>query len=451
MENLEENNTEACVAVEVAAVEIASIEEEKQSLFFKYSWSLGLLASILFIFSSVFVYKKFLKEDYKPVISSKAIERKIVERKISETFTEKRTIKKGATIGKILSSYDVSYQSINKILKAASSQKIDLTQLKPGQVLKVRYVKDKSQIKALDFLSMRLNKKSKLKITQDQKTNEFKASIIPIALTKEVISFGGKIKDSLMVSAIHAGVPISNLIEATNACSYEVDFQRDIRNGNSFKMLIEKFTSEEDGSTFFGKTVYFSLKLNNRKYRIYKFKPKNGTEEFFTERNQSAKRGLLKTPIPIVRITSRFGRRKHPILGYSIMHRGVDFGAPIGTSIYSAGNGTVLQVGRDRGLGNFVKIRHNSKLVTVYGHISRFAKNLKKGIRVKQGQVIAFVGKTGRATGPHLHYEIRVRGRHVNPLKFKLPSMKILRGQDIKDFKSHRTYVNSLLKNKLFS
>ena len=445
MENLEEKRTEFYSDATVAAVKVDTIEEEKRSLFFKYSWSLGLVASLLFIFSSVFVYQKFLKRSDEIVFS------RAITTKISRTVTEKITIEKGQTLGKILSSYGLSYQNINKILKAASSRKIDLTQLKPGQIFEVQYVKGEAESKTLKYLAANINYKAKLKIIKNQKTNEFEASIIPISLIKEFISFGGKIKNSLMVSAIHAGVPISNLIEATNACSYEVDFQRDIRDGDSFKVLLEKFTSKEDGATFFGKTVYFSLKLNNRKYKIYRFKPKKGQEEFFTGANQSAKRGLLKTPVPIVRITSRFGRRKHPILGYSLMHKGVDFGAPIGTSIYSAGDGTVLQVGRNKGLGNFVKIKHNSKLITVYGHISRFAKKLKKGLRVKQGQIIAFVGKTGRATGPHLHYEIRVRGRHVNPLKFKLPSMKILRGKDVEIFKKHKAHINSLLGNKLFS
>ena len=441
MKNLEEN----AASVYTNTAEVSALKEQQSGVLGR-SWIFSLITSLLFIFCSVFIYQKFLKDSDNTTFS------KAIDSAAPRIFTEKITIEKGETIGKILSSYDLSYQKINKILKASSSQKINLTQLKPGQVLEIQYVKDKSQKKTLKYLTANINHKAKLKIAMDPKTNSFQGSIVPIDLVKEVISFGGKIKNSLMVSAIHQGVPVSNLIEATNASSYEIDFQRDLRNGDSFKILLEKFTSKEDGSTFFGKTLYFSLNLSRKKYRIYKFKPKNGQEEFFTEKHRSAKRGLLKTPVPVFRISGRFGmRKKHPILGYSVMHKGVDFAAPLGTSIYAAGDGVISTIGRNKGYGKFIKIRHNGRLTTVYGHISRFAKKLKRGARVKQGQIIAFVGQTGRATGPHLHYEIRVNGRHVNPLKFKLPSVKILKGQDMEKFKTHKSYIDSLLGSELFA
>jgi murein DD-endopeptidase MepM/ murein hydrolase activator NlpD len=418
-------------------------EGARQSLLLRYPRLFGLLIAGIFILSTVFIHQRFLKRD--PITFSSEI-----SATTQKTFTDKITVEKGQTIGKILSSYGLSHNQINEILKASSLQKVDLKQLSTGQVLEVQYVMDASQAKVLNYLVAHLNYKSKLKIVRDSETNSFKASVIAVNLIKEFTKFSGKIKNSLMVSAIHAGVPIYSLIEATNACSYEVDFQRDIKDGDSFKVLVEKFTSKEDGSVFFGKTVFFALDLSGKQYKIYKFKPQNAQEEFFTDSYQSAKRGLLKTPVSVMRISGKFGMRRHPILGYSLMHRGIDFAAPHGTPIYSAGDGVIATMEKNSGLGNHIKIRHNGRLTTVYGHISRFAKALKKGARVKQGQIIAFVGATGRATGPHLHYEILVNGSHVDPLKFKLPSTTTLKGQDVVNFKSHKAHIDSLLGKELF-
>lgn len=430
--------------LEEKTVEICAPKEERP-LLYRYSKFLVLLITLLVIACSVIIHKRFVKHSDAITFSA--------EIKVNPTkvFTEKITIEKGKTIGKILSIYDISYQDINKILKAAASKGINLGHLKPEQTLELQYFKNELQPKTISYLNVSIDQQTNLKIIKDPKTDAFQASIVPLDVIKEIVPLYGKIKNSLMVAAIQEGVPISNLIEATNACSYEIDFQRDIKDGDSFKILLEKITSKEDGNVFFGKTLYFALELSGKKYKLYKFTPQGGQEAFFTEEYKSAKRGLLKTPLSVSRVSSKFGIRKHPILGYSLMHKGIDFAAPKGTAIYSAGTGTILDIGRNRGLGNYVKVKHNDQLSTVYGHISRFAKNLKKGERVKQGQIIAFVGATGRATGPHLHYEMLLRDRHIDPFKFKLPSTTTLKGEDVKNFEAHKTYVDSLLKDNLFS
>ncbi|NRA73354.1 MAG: peptidoglycan DD-metalloendopeptidase family protein [Rickettsiales bacterium] len=433
MENLQDNTAQ----IYTNATKVSIIRQ--QPLASIGSWLFGFLTVSLFIFCSLFTYQKFFKVPDTIIFSRE------VKNTLPQTLTDKMTIKKGTTIGKILSSYGLSHEEIRNILKISALKKVNLEHLKPKQALKIQYTTDNSQKKILKYFTITTSKTSKLEITRDEKTNDFKASILPINLAREIITFENKIQSSLISSALRTGVPMQNLIEATNACSYEIDFQRDIRKGNSFKILVEKFTSPEDGSTFFGKTLYFSLNLKNKQYKIYKFKPQNGKEEFFTEKYQSAKRGLLKTPVPVFRISSKFGKRKHPILGYSVMHKGVDFAAPRNTPIYAAGDGVVSFIGRGTGYGKYIKIRHNNKLTTLYAHINKFTKKLKKGMRVKQGQTIASVGMTGRATGPHLHYEIHVNGRHVNPLRFKLPSMKVLKGNDIEAFKNHKSYINTLL------
>jgi murein DD-endopeptidase MepM/ murein hydrolase activator NlpD len=442
MEDLEQKDTEE---LEVSLAEGYADPEVKQSLFLRHPKRFRLFLTCLFLVSFVLIYIKFLRPADMVTLPQTPVAI------VPKDLVERIIIEKGQTIGKILASYGISYQDVNAILKAAALQKVDMVKLNPGQVIEIQHETDSSGSKVLSSLTTQLNATAKLQIARDQASNSFKAAIVTIELVKEFVPFGGKIKNSLMVSAIRSGVPIPSLIEATNACSYEIDFQREVKDGDSFKILVEKFTSKENGSVTFGKAVFFALKLKGKEYKLYKFKPQNAREEFFTDQFQSAKRGLLKTPVSASRISSGFGMRKHPILGYSLMHKGVDFAAPAGTAIYAAGDGVVLQMGRNLLSGNYLKIKHNAKLTTVYCHMSNFAKALKQGMRVQQGQVVAFVGATGRATGSHLHYEILVQGRHVDPMKFKLPSITTLKGLDAENFKVHKAHVDSLLGNALFS
>ncbi len=371
---------------------------------------------------------------------------------LTKVVMSKIIIEKGKSLREVLAPYNVSNVALAQMIKAAQSQGINMEALKPNQLIEVHYIKGETdagtQVKEISFVS---GAERKLKLTQVQPGSGYQASIVHVPMHKELILMRGKIKNSIFASAAYHGVPIKNLIESTRACSYEVDFQRGIKNGDSFEILVEQFTSEDDQSVHFGKTVYFALNLAGRKYQIYRFKPPSDVEDFFTAEYKSARRGLLKTPVPMARITSKFSLRMHPVLGYSQAHQGVDFAAPQGTPIQAAGPGVVVAMEFKPSTGNYVKIKHNNEISTLYAHASRFAKNLAIGSRVKQGQTIAFIGMTGRATGPHLHYGLIYRGQYVDPLKFKAQPLKTLRGSALAAFKAHKANIDAIVQRQAMS
>jgi murein DD-endopeptidase MepM/ murein hydrolase activator NlpD len=247
----------------------------------------------------------------------------------------------------------------------------------------------------------------------------------------------GVIKTSLYEAAMEAGVPPTVLSELTRAFSYDVDFQRDVQPGDGFEVLFERITDPHGAVIANGDIVYASMTLSGQRLRLYRHAT-NGTDaaDFFNAQGQSVKKALLKTPIDGARLTSGFGLRMHPILGYTAMHRGVDFGAAEGTPIMAAGDGVVERAARDPGYGNLVLLRHNGTYETAYAHMSRFAASTRPGAHVRQGQIIGYVGATGRATGPHLHYEVRVNQTQVNPLSIKMESGRKLAGGELRAFRA---------------
>ncbi|MDV7341837.1 peptidoglycan DD-metalloendopeptidase family protein [Terasakiella sp. A23] len=244
----------------------------------------------------------------------------------------------------------------------------------------------------------------------------------------------GKIDSSLYVAASKSGIPASLLMEFIFAYSFDVDFQRDIQKNDAFEVMYEKISTADGKNTKVGNIQYASLTLSGINIPIYRFKQKNGRVAYFNDKGQSAQKALMRTPINGARLSSGFGKRRHPILGYSKMHTGVDFAAPPGTPIYAAGDGVLDYVGRKGGYGKYIRIRHNSEYQTAYAHMRGYKKGVHKGKRVKQGDVIGYVGSTGRSTGPHLHYEIIRKGRKTNPMKVRMPSGKKLKGQELARF-----------------
>jgi len=244
----------------------------------------------------------------------------------------------------------------------------------------------------------------------------------------------GTIKTSLYEAAVIAGVPQPVLQEMTRAFSYDVDFQREVQPGDTFEVLFENIVDKRGEVIANGSVIYASMTLSGHTLRVYRFLPEGGFADFFNPAGQSVKKALLRTPIDGARLTSGFGQRMHPILGYSRMHRGVDFGAAQGTPIMAAGDGVVEKAGPDRGYGNFVLLRHNGNYETAYAHLSRFGSGIKAGARVHQGQIIGYVGMTGLATGPHLHYEVRLGGNQVNPLSVKMAPGRNLAGNELRAF-----------------
>ena len=244
----------------------------------------------------------------------------------------------------------------------------------------------------------------------------------------------GTIDDSLYLAAKRAGVPVPMVVELIRIYSFDVDFQRDIQPGDRFEVLFEALYDEQGEFAKFGDIQYAMLHVRKTDLPLYRFAMKGGEVDYFNDKGHSVRKALMKTPIDGARLTSRFGKRRHPILGYRKMHRGIDFGAPRGTPIMAAGNGVVEVAGWNGAYGRYLRIRHNGRYKTAYAHISKFRRGIKRGKRVKQGQIVAYVGSTGRSTGPHLHYEILVDNKRINPLRLKLPTGKKLKGQELARF-----------------
>ncbi|MGH6943509.1 MAG: peptidoglycan DD-metalloendopeptidase family protein, partial [Geminicoccaceae bacterium] len=262
---------------------------------------------------------------------------------------------------------------------------------------------------------------------------------------RQTVLRSGTIHDSLYLAAERAALPQDLIAELIKLFSWDVDFQRDIRPGDSFETVYEEISlqnSLDDARS--GDLLYARLTLDGRDLEGYRFALPDGTVEFYDRTGKSLRKFLLRTPVDGARISSRFGMRRHPILGYTRMHQGVDFAVPTGTPIYAAGNGRITKAGRNGGYGNYIRIRHNGEYSTAYGHMSRLAKGMAPGRRVVQGQVIGYVGSTGQATGPHLHYEVLKDGTQINPLKIKQFALGQLSGKDLERFKLEMARIDRL-------
>ena len=264
-------------------------------------------------------------------------------------------------------------------------------------------------------------------------------------LMRAPVSIRGEIASSLYADGVKHGAPAALMLDVFRLFSYSVDLQRDIQPGDRFELLFDRY-SEADGTVAdYGEIRYAALHNGGQRMQFYRFESEPGVFEYFDAEGEGVRRALLATPVDSARITSSFGKRRHPILGYSRMHRGVDFGAPTGTPIRAAGDGTVVSRGWKGAYGRYIRIRHRNGYQTAYAHLSRYAKGLRQGKRVKQGQIIGYVGSSGLSTGPHLHYEVLVNGRQVNPVKLKLPSGKSLKGKALERFRLHRKEIDRKL------
>ncbi|HEY1961561.1 MAG TPA: M23 family metallopeptidase [Rhizomicrobium sp.] len=274
---------------------------------------------------------------------------------------------------------------------------------------------------------------------------QFTANDVHKTLQARYHRAGATVDSSLYLAAMQAGIPADVVVKMIHMFSYEVDFQRDLKPGNSFEVLYNYYYTPDGQPAKEGDISYAALHLAGRTIALYRYQAKGEPAEYFDAQGQSAKSMLMKTPVDGARITSGFGMRFHPILGYSRMHKGIDFGVPIGTPVMAAGSGVVKQEGRLGGYGNFMSVDHQNGYSTAYGHLSRFAPGIHMGSRVRQGQVIAYSGNSGMTTGPHLHYEIRIHDQQVNPATVKVASGIRLFGPDLRDFLVERLHVDSEL------
>lgn len=271
----------------------------------------------------------------------------------------------------------------------------------------------------------------------------FVAREIELPLTTELVRFAGSIDSSLFVNGRDAGIPISVLIELIRIYSFDVDFQRDIWNGDAFEIMFERQRNSDDVVVNNGDIHYAKLTLRGTALPLYRFETSKGTIDYFNEKGESVRKALMKTPLDGARLSSRFGNRRHPILGYTRLHAGVDFAAPTGTPIYAAGDGTVELAQTNGSFGKYIRIRHNGTYSTAYAHLNGYARGVRQGKRVRQGQVIAYVGSTGRSTGSHLHYEVHRNGKQIDPLGLKLPSGEKLKDERLAAFLALRETVDA--------
>ena len=273
----------------------------------------------------------------------------------------------------------------------------------------------------------------------------FSATTYERSLTPQLSYGQASIKSSLYEAGQDAGIPSATLNALVNLYSYDVDFQRDVQPGDSFEIVYQRLTDEAGAAVMEGNVMIASMTLSGVKTTLYRFKTRSGYVDYFDKDGQSAQKSLLRTPTDAVRISSRFGNRKHPILGYNRMHRGIDFAAPSGTPVYAAGDGVIEKAGWNGGYGKYIRIRHGGSFKTAYAHLRGFASNISEGVRVKQRQVIGYIGTTGRSTGPHLHYEVIKDGDQVNPQTLRLASGYRLKGQELTAFReSVRTLTEQL-------
>ena len=354
------------------------------------------------------------------------------------------SVSMGETFNSILQLYEIDKKQISEIEKTIS-KKFNLNKLETNQ--KIKFTIDQSNNEIKEF-TLQVSNTEKVYLTRNIETKEFNQKILLTKLKKDIIYKESLITQSLYRSAINQKIPASTIIEFARVYGFQVDFQRDIRKNDSFQILFETFVDDNGKIIETGNILYANLKLSGQNNSLYFF-DKKGSEGHYDKNGRSVKKALMKTPINGARLSSPFGMRKHPIDGFNKMHKGTDFAAPMGTPIMASGDGVVKKASWCGGGGNCVVIKHNSTYQTVYAHMSKFAVGIRSGVRVKQGQIIGYVGSTGKSTGPHLHYEVIVNGKKINSQKLKLPSGKILKDEERKLFETAKIKLNVLKSEKI--
>ena len=399
-------------------------------------------------FTSYFNYKKKIDHQiYNNFIDNiyfKKTLKTVIENLEPKFKKVKHKINSGETFDKILNNYYIDKTEIIKI-KNSLSKKINLNQLKTKQI--IQFTLDKTSNKIVDF-TYQVSNVEKIFLERNIYDDTFKETTLSIKLNKKIIYTENVILQSLYKAALNEEIPVNTIIEFARIYGFQVDFQRDIRKQDKFQIMYEVYLNEKDEIVETGEILFANLNLSGQDNSLYYFDDiENGGH--YDKNGKSVKKALMKTPINGARLSSPFGMRKHPIDGFNKMHKGTDFAAPMGTPIMASGDGVVKKAGWCGGGGNCVKIKHNSTYQTVYAHMSKFARGIKPGVRVKQGQTIGYVGSTGKSTGPHLHYEVIVNGKKVNSQKLKLPSGKILKGKKRKLFETSKIKLDVLKSEKI--
>ena len=346
-------------------------------------------------------------------------------------------VKSGDNFQKILNQIEIESGEKQKILKEVLKKK-SVSNLLKGQ--KIIFKIDKRKSKKIIELLVEMSKTKSILYSLNESTDKFQYKEIQKSLKRVVSYKESVISNSLYESSIKNGIQPNVIIDFARVYGFQVDFQRDIWKNDSFQLMYETFLDDNKKIVETGNIIYANLNLQGKDLPLYGFKTKEGYD-YFDNFGKSIKKSLMKTPINGARLSSSFGMRKHPILGFNKMHRGTDFAAPEGTPIMASGDGKIVRARWCGGGGNCIKIKHNSTYSTVYAHLSKFARIAKEGNRVRQGQIIGYVGSTGMSTGPHLHYEVIENGKKVNSQTLKLPSGKILKGKERERFEIEKIKI----------
>ena len=411
-------------------------------------FALSLLILITITFTSYYNYnKKNIFNNYSNLLSNVYFKKSFnqILDNLEPRFKKiEHKINVGETFDKILEEYQVEKSEIKEI-KQELEKKINLNKLNINQKFQFTIDQTNSLIKEFIF---QVSNTEKIYLTREKETKKFDQRIVVTKLNKNVVYDESIILESLYKSAKIQKIPTGIILEFARIYGFQIDFQRDIRKKDSFQIMYEIFSDDKKNIIETGNILYANLKLSGEDNSLYYFNSKN-SEGHYDKSGKSVQKALMKTPINGARLSSSFGMRKHPIDGFNKMHRGTDFAAPMGTPIMASGNGIIKKAGWCGGGGNCVVIKHNSTYQTVYAHMSKFAKGIRKGSRVKQGQTIGYVGSTGKSTGPHLHYEVIVNGKRINSQTLKLPSGKILKGEERKIFETKRIKLDVLKSEKI--
>ena len=353
-------------------------------------------------------------------------------------------VREGETFISILDYYSLNKNEIS-IIKNKISNKVNLNRLNTNQ--KIRFTIDQTNNSIREFI-FQISNKEKIILTQDSENKNFNQEIVLTKLEKKIIYNESSIFKSLYKSAIDEEVPLGIIIEFARIYGFQVDFQRDIRKKDKFQIMYEAFVDENQRLIETGNILFANLILSGADNSLFYFDVEDNAGHY-DKNGKSIQKALMKTPINGARLSSPFGMRKHPIDGFNKMHKGTDFAAPTGTPIMASGSGVIKKAGWCGGGGNCIVIKHNSTYKTIYAHMSKFANGIRSGVRVKQGQTIGYVGSTGKSTGPHLHYEVLINGKKVNSQTLKLPSGKILKGENRKLFETKKIKLNVLKSEKI--
>lgn len=401
-----------------------------------------LIITAFFFLNQNFYKKNKIEKNYSEFKTEFSNIHSLLTNKFEKQFNKvTSSVKKGQSLNSILTDAGASQQEIFEISKVLKKF-INLKTINTNQVFEILTHKDTGEIIRLTINLDNINSLHVFK-----KNKEFVANKIEKILYKKTTLAEGMINSSMYQAAEKEKIDPEVIVNFAGIFGFEIDFQRDIRRGDIFQIVYDKYVDDDGELQKNGDIIYAYMKNNGKEIALYRFVDNKGIPGYYRTNGKSIEKALMKTPINGARLSSTFGMRKHPILGYNKMHRGTDFAAPTGTPIMASGSGIIEQVGWNGAYGKYIRIKHNSKYKTAYAHLNGYARGIKKGAKVRQGQIIGYVGSTGRSTGPHLHYEVLVNGKRMNSQRLKLPSGRTLRGEDREKFEISRIKIDVMRSN----